>query len=71
MIGTHDLFYHLLVTSRDAAILALAIGGVLLLAGNRLSPRWRHLLWLLVAVRLLMPVLPESSFSWQAWLPMA
>ena len=30
---------------------------------DRLAPRWRYALWLLVAVRLAIPVLPQSSWS--------
>lgn len=55
----------LLMASRDAAILAVATGGLLLVAGRRIPAGWRHGLWLLVAVRLLMPALPTSPVSWQ------
>ncbi len=55
----------LLIASRDAGILALAIGSLLLVAGRRIPAGWRHGLWLLVAVRLLMPTLPTSAVSWQ------
>jgi beta-lactamase regulating signal transducer with metallopeptidase domain len=48
------------------------IGVVLLLQRllrRRLSPRWRHALWLPVVVRLALPVTPPSSFSAFQWLP--
>ena len=66
---TESLFVPVLLASRDAAILALAIGGILLLLGRKIPPAWRHLIWLLVAVRLLLPVLPPSPVSWQVLFP--
>ncbi len=57
-----------LAASRDAAVLALAVGVVLIISGSRIPPFWRHGLWLLVAVRLALPVLPGSSFSWKNWM---
>ena len=59
----------LLMASRDAAILAVVMGGLLLAAGRRIPAGWRHGLWLLVAVRLLMPALPTSPVSWRRILP--
>ncbi|MEO6475080.1 carboxypeptidase regulatory-like domain-containing protein [Luteolibacter sp.] len=53
------------LASRDAAVLALAIVTVIKLVGHRMPVGWRHAVWLLVAARLLMPVLPASSLSWQ------
>ncbi len=64
-----DLFHPLLIASRDAALMALAVGGVLALARHRIPAAWRHALWLLVAVRLALPVLPSSPLSWQRLLP--
>lgn len=61
-----QIFEAVLIASRDAAILALGVGLILLLF-RRLPPVWRHGLWMLVAVRLLMPVLPESILSWRNW----
>ena len=57
-----------LAASRDAAVLALVVGIVLMISGRRIPPFWRHGLWLLVAVRLALPVLPGSSFSWKNWM---
>ena len=62
-----DIFPNVLLATRDAAVLALFIGGVLFFCGGRIAPGWRHGLWLLVAVRLLLPVLPDSAFSWRGW----
>ncbi|MCF6314360.1 MAG: M56 family metallopeptidase, partial [Verrucomicrobiales bacterium] len=64
-----QLDHPLLLASRDAAVLALGIGLILLIFGRRMSPLWRHRLWLLVALRLLLPVLPTSPTSWKAFLP--
>ncbi|NLT72367.1 MAG: hypothetical protein GXX91_16965, partial [Verrucomicrobiaceae bacterium] len=63
------IFSAVLLASRDAAVLALAIGGILLAIGRRIPPAWRHGLWLLVAVRLLLPALPGGMLSWQRLLP--
>lgn len=55
----------------QASVLA---GLVLLLqwtCGKRLSPRWRHALWLLVVVRLVLPVTFESRYSLFSLLPEA
>lgn len=60
---------HILLASRDAAVLAFAIGILLWIFGRRIAPAWRHMLWLLVAVRLVLPVLPSSPVSWQRLVP--
>lgn len=62
-----ELFGCILTASRDAAVLALFVGIVLLLSRQRLPPAWRHTMWMLVVIRLLLPVLPGSVFSWQQW----
>lgn len=59
----------LLLASRDGALLALTIGVLLPLAGRHISAGWRHGLWLLVPLRLMMPVLPTSPVSWQRVMP--
>ena len=66
---TETFFVPVLVASRDAAILALTIGGILAVLGQNLPPVWRHLMWMLVALRLLLPVLPSSPMSWQVLIP--
>ncbi len=58
-----------LLASRDAGVLALAVGGILLVCGRKIPPAWRHGLWLLVVVRLLLPALPGGMLSWQRLLP--
>ena len=46
---------------------ACALIGLILLAQfalrNRLSPRWRHALWLILLVKLALPWTPESRWS--------
>lgn len=71
MIGLIEtIFYqYVILASRDAAILSLILALVLLVVGKRISPAWRHALCLLIAVRLLIPVLPSSTLSWQALIP--
>ncbi len=56
---------NLLAASRDAAVLAMMVGLLLAICGRYVPAGWRHGLWLLVAARLLMPVLPESPVSVQ------
>jgi beta-lactamase regulating signal transducer with metallopeptidase domain len=57
------VFQWVLQTTCQAAVLT----GLILLAQRllrkRLAPAWRYGLWLLLVIRLLMPVLPQSSFS--------
>ena len=55
----------LLLASRDVVLLVIIIYLILLLIGKYIPAAWRHGIWLLVAVRLLMPALPESEVSWQ------
>lgn len=47
----------------QAAVLAALVWAVQALLGRRLAPRWRYRLWLLVVLRLALPVLPASPFS--------
>ncbi len=49
--------------SWQAAVLALLIVGVQTVIGKRISARWRYGLWWLLIVRLLMPVMPSTSWS--------
>lgn len=47
----------------QAAVLAGLVMLALVCCGSRLAPRWRYALWLLVVVRLCLPMLPESPVS--------
>src|SRR5437762_14066871 len=58
-----EVFRWVLQTTWQAAVLA---GLILLTQGlfrKRLSPAWRYGLWLLLVVRLLIPVPPQSALS--------
>ncbi|MCB1079796.1 MAG: M48 family metalloprotease, partial [Verrucomicrobiae bacterium] len=63
-----DQFQAIASASRDAAVLSVFIGVVLWLTRRWISATWRHAIWMLVAARLLMPVLPDSVWSWEHWL---
>jgi beta-lactamase regulating signal transducer with metallopeptidase domain/protein involved in polysaccharide export with SLBB domain len=49
--------------SWQASVLAAIIGVIHWVSGRHISPRWRHAMWMLVLVRLALPVVPSSSFS--------
>jgi beta-lactamase regulating signal transducer with metallopeptidase domain/uncharacterized GH25 family protein len=61
--GMESFFDWLLRTSWQAAVLALLVLAVQWIFQKRLSASWRHALWLLVLVRLLLPVSPHSALS--------
>lgn len=50
-------------TSAESVIIVGIIMAMQALLRNRLKPRWRYALWLLLVVRLFMPWAPESSAS--------
>jgi beta-lactamase regulating signal transducer with metallopeptidase domain len=58
-----DVFGGLLTASWQASVLALLVLALQGALGERLNPRWRYALWLLVVGRLLLPVQPESALS--------
>src|SRR5688572_3576143 len=49
-------------------VLALLVALSIALFGKRLTPSWRYALWLLVAVRLMVPFVPSSSWSLLGWI---
>ena len=57
------IFQNILRTTWQASVLAVLILLAQLLLRKRLSPSWRYGLWLLLVVRLLMPVSPQCAFS--------
>lgn len=63
------VFSSVLLASRDASILALAVGTILFSLGRKIPPVWRHVLWLVVVVRLILPAVPDGKLSWQRLLP--
>lgn len=61
--GLESVFGWLLEASWQASVLALLVLFLQRALGARLNPRWRYALWLLVLLRLVLPVLPESALS--------
>lgn len=60
--------------SWQGAVLAVLIALLVRALGERLSPRWRYLLWSVVVIRLLFvatPVSPVSMFNLVRWSPAA
>jgi beta-lactamase regulating signal transducer with metallopeptidase domain len=49
--------------SWQASVLAVLVLAVQLVFGRRIAPRWRHAMWMLVFVRLALPVVPSSPVS--------
>ncbi len=49
--------------SWQASLIVLAVLAVQSTLGRWLNPRWKSALWLLVLIRLLLPVLPETPWS--------
>src|SRR5215204_5553735 len=49
--------------SWQASVLAALVLAVQLIFGQRISARWRHAMWMLVLVRLALPVVPSSPLS--------
>src|SRR5436190_5486605 len=58
----------LLRASWQAGVLAILILMIQWLAGSRLSARWRYNLWMLVVLRLLLPVVPSTHWSVHNWI---
>jgi len=63
MNALETVFSWVLTTTWQASVLAVLILAAQGLLGARLNPRWRHALWLLVVLRLVLPTLPESALS--------
>jgi beta-lactamase regulating signal transducer with metallopeptidase domain len=63
------LFSWVLAASWQASLLAILVLAVQAALGRRLNPRWRHALWLLVLLRLILPTLPESNLSLYRFAP--
>jgi beta-lactamase regulating signal transducer with metallopeptidase domain/ankyrin repeat protein len=61
--GLESVFSWLLEASWQASVLAALVLLLQVVLRDRLNPRWRHALWLLVIARLILPVLPESALS--------
>jgi beta-lactamase regulating signal transducer with metallopeptidase domain len=69
--GLESIFGWLLTASWQASVLALLVLLLQAVLRGRLNPRWRHALWLLVLLRLVLPALPESAWSLFRFAPSA
>ncbi|HDR8108638.1 TPA: M56 family metallopeptidase [Bacillus cereus] len=56
-------FDWLIETSLMASILVGFILCIKVLFRNKLTPRWQYMLWIVLMIRLLLPWLPDSSYS--------
>ena len=67
MAGTQEseILNLLLLGTENAIALALLVAAITLLGRRWIAPRFRYLMWALVAVRLAIPIAPASPFSLQ------
>ena len=63
-----SLLHWLMRTSIEASILILAVLGLRMMLGTRLSPAWRIGLWMLVGAKLMLPAFIPAGFGLGAWL---
>lgn len=61
------LLHWLQRTSLEASLLILAVLGLRLMLGTRLSPAWRIGLWMLVGAKLMLPAFIPAGFGLGAW----
>ena len=66
-MNAEALLHWLLRTSLEASLLILAVLGLRLMLGARLSPAWRIGLWLLVGTKLMLPAFIPAGFGLGAW----
>jgi beta-lactamase regulating signal transducer with metallopeptidase domain len=57
------LLHWLQRTSLEASLLILAVLGLRLMLGTRLTPAWRIGLWLLVGAKLMLPAFIPAGFG--------
>jgi bla regulator protein BlaR1 len=62
------LLHWLQRTSLEASLLILAVLGLRLMLGTRLSPAWRIGLWMLVGAKLMLPAFIPAGFGLGAWM---
>lgn len=55
-----EYFINITITTTVTSLIILTVKGLL---KNKISPKWQFALWAIIAVRLLMPILPESDLS--------
>ncbi len=69
LLDSTGLWLHSVIAlSWKGALLALLVGILIVLFRRRLTPAWRHTLWLLVLARLAMPDIATSDWSLSRWL---
>lgn len=66
-MNADTLLHWLLRTSLEASILILAVLGLRMMLGARLSPAWRIGLWMLVGAKLMLPAFIPAGFGIGAW----
>jgi bla regulator protein BlaR1 len=74
LVVTDSFFAWLWRASWQASVVIVFVLLAQWLLRNQLSPRWRHALWLLVVIRLVLPVSiqsPLSVFNWVKGIPMS
>ena len=64
---TDALLHWLARTSLEASLLILAVLGLRLMLGTRLSPAWRIGLWMLVGMKLMLPAFIPAGFGIGGW----
>lgn len=55
-----DYFINITITTSITAFVILIVKTIL---KNKISPNWQFLIWSILAIRLLIPVFPESNMS--------
>ena len=55
-----EYFMNISIITSVTALVILAVRGLL---KNKVSPKWLIILWAILAIRLLIPVFPESNLS--------
>lgn len=65
---TDALLHWLLRTSIEASVLILAVLGLRMMLGTRLSPAWRIGLWMLVGMKLMLPAFIPAGFGLGSWI---
>ena len=69
--SVEDFLRAIITLSWKGALLALITGSLLLALRRKMSPAWRHGLWMLVFLRLMLPDLGVSRWSVSGWMPKA
>jgi beta-lactamase regulating signal transducer with metallopeptidase domain len=67
-MNADSLLHWLLRTSLEASLLILAVLGLRLMLGTRLSPAWRIGLWMLVGAKLMLPAFVPAGFGLGGWM---